>query len=293
MHPHVALFTPPPVPVAQHFTPTSQQRLTPILAVAPATSAVPQSTSHARVAGATAAAAAVKEALRHADLYSTGDACEELSAAVAGLVANNPSPQPGPDSLTQGQGTWEVFHAPHIARLSSALGARFQPIRYTLRGDEIISNVRYQHPLLGTGWLSASGTIEAVDNDTLRLHFTRFWWDLGEESLRPELPPASSTGRGNDNQAFSSNSGGSSSSQAALDAVVGAVGRLSFLPPLARFPVQHLDGPAGLSVFRFPPLASSIAIARVDDSNDSSSSSTERGDMSAEAPAAPAGAPVP
>lgn len=108
MHPHVALFTPPPVPVAQHFTPTSQQRLTPILAVAPATSAVPQSTSHARVAGATAAAAAVKEALRHADLYSTGDACEELSAAVAGLVANNPSPQPGPDSLTQGQGTWEV-----------------------------------------------------------------------------------------------------------------------------------------------------------------------------------------
>jgi hypothetical protein len=36
----------------------------------------------------------------------------------------------------------QVFHAPHIARLSSALGARFQPIRYTLRGDEIISNVR-------------------------------------------------------------------------------------------------------------------------------------------------------
>jgi hypothetical protein len=110
MHPHIAFFTPPPVPVAQHFafTASSQQRLTPILAVAPATSAVPQSTSHARVAGATAAAAAVKEALRHADLYSTGDACEELSAAVAGLVANNPSPQPGPDSLTQGQGTWEV-----------------------------------------------------------------------------------------------------------------------------------------------------------------------------------------
>lgn len=35
----------------------------------------------------------------------------------------------------------QVFYAPHIARLSAALGARFE-ISYTLRGkDELISNV--------------------------------------------------------------------------------------------------------------------------------------------------------
>lgn len=50
-----------------------------------------------------------------------------------------------------------MFYAPHIARLSSAVGAKFQPIRYTLSGNSISSNVQYILPLLGSGWLSASG----------------------------------------------------------------------------------------------------------------------------------------
>lgn len=118
--------------------------------------------------------------------------------------------------------------------------------------------VRYQHPLLGSGWLSASGTISAADDATLLLHFDRFWVDLGQDSLRPELGDAK---------------GGAW--QRLLDAAVGAMGRAAFLPPLARFPVDHLDGPAGLSVFRFPPLASSIAIARVS-SNGSSRDASGR-----------------
>ncbi len=52
----------------------------------------------------------------------------------------------------------QVFYAPHIANMSSALGTRFQPIRYTLTPTgELVSNVRYSAPLMGTGWLSASG----------------------------------------------------------------------------------------------------------------------------------------
>ena len=39
----------------------------------------------------------------------------------------------------------QVFYAPHIARLSAALGARFE-IRYTLRDrGELISNVIYTY----------------------------------------------------------------------------------------------------------------------------------------------------
>jgi hypothetical protein len=83
----------------------------------------------------------VNELRQRADLYTTGADGDQLAAAVAELVASNACRRPGPASLADGQGTWEVFHAPHIARLSAALGARFQPIRYTLRGKEIISNV--------------------------------------------------------------------------------------------------------------------------------------------------------
>lgn len=113
--------------------------------------------------------------------------------------------------------------------------------------------MRYQHPLLGSGWLSASGTVSAPDDATLLLRFDRFWVDLGQDSLRPELRDAQGGGGG----------GGGGAWQRLLDAAVGVLGRAAFLPSLARFPVEHLDAPAGLSVFRFPPLASSIAIARV------------------------------
>lgn len=138
----------------------------------------------------------------------------------------------------------QVFFAPHIAALSAALGARFS-IRYNLRqpGSKLTSWVRYQHPLLGVGWLSASGTIEAADDATLLLRFDRFWWDAGEDALRTELQ---------------GDGGGTW-----LDGVVGALGRAAFLPSLARFPVLHLDAASGLSVFRFPPLASNIAIRRL------------------------------
>lgn len=138
--------------------------------------------------------------------------------------------------------------------------------------------MRYQHPLLGAGWLSASGTLAAADDATLLLSFDRFWVDFGEDALRPELPPSPSSQDPSSSAAIESSapsgsgsgssnggsSGGGSGLQAAIDGVVGALGRAAFLPSLARFPVQYLDGgEAGLAVFRFPPLASSIAVARV------------------------------
>ena len=41
----------------------------------------------------------------------------------------------------------QVFHAPHIASLGAAFGARFDPIRYCLEGDRLVSNVRYSSSL--------------------------------------------------------------------------------------------------------------------------------------------------
>jgi len=44
-------------------------------------------------------------------------------------------------------GPWQVFHAPHLASLGAALGARFEPIRYRLAGDRLVSNVRFSSSL--------------------------------------------------------------------------------------------------------------------------------------------------
>ena len=41
----------------------------------------------------------------------------------------------------------QVFSAPHIASLGTAFGARFEPIRYRLEGDRLVSNVRYSSSL--------------------------------------------------------------------------------------------------------------------------------------------------
>lgn len=43
-----------------------------------------------------------------ATLYSTGAAGDALTAAVDELCSSNACQRPGPDSVTEGQGTWEV-----------------------------------------------------------------------------------------------------------------------------------------------------------------------------------------
>jgi hypothetical protein len=53
------------------------------------------------------------------------------------------------------------------------------------------SNVGYRLPLgLGSGWLSAAGTLSSASDEDLRLHFDRFWVDRGgAEPLRPDISP--------------------------------------------------------------------------------------------------------
>jgi len=112
----------------------------------------------------------------------------EMASAVEGLIRNTSSPHPASRAHEIGQGTWEVFYAPHIVSLSrTLLGTRFEPIRYTFRGDRIISNVRFRGPLIGSGWLSASGTYRSLDDTHVQISFTDFWVDIGEDALRAEF----------------------------------------------------------------------------------------------------------
>jgi len=179
-----------------------------------------------------------------ASLYSADVETAELVGELVGAFDPGGA---GAESLRVGEGTWEVFYAPHIRSLSRWLfGTEFAPLRYRLWKDDggvyrLTSHARYHGPILGDGWLSASGTIRVGEQDSeLLLHFDQFWVDGPGESPRAELP------------------GGGGSAQ---DQSVSALGRLGFVPPLARFPVRYLD--PDLSVFRFPPLRSDIAIRRV------------------------------
>lgn len=59
--------------------------------------------------------------------------------------------------MTNSNAWQQVFHAPHIAGMSAVLGTRFSPIRYRLHSGDLVTNVRFSNPVLGSGWLSAAG----------------------------------------------------------------------------------------------------------------------------------------
>ncbi|PNH12857.1 hypothetical protein TSOC_000219 [Tetrabaena socialis] len=131
---------------------------------------------------------------------------ESFEPAVKQLIAENPTAQPGSESVALGQGTWQVFYAPHIARMSSALGTKFDPIQYRLSGSMLVSNVRFSNSVIGDGWLSAGGSMCRKYDDSVEITFDRFWVDVGGDSLRADLPA------------------GAASSILTADGLVGAIG---------------------------------------------------------------------
>jgi hypothetical protein len=58
--------------------------------------------------------------------------------------------------------------------MSSAMGARFEPIRYALNGAAFTSNVKYSNAVLGQGWLSAGGSLSTKYDDAVEVHFDRY-----------------------------------------------------------------------------------------------------------------------
>lgn len=115
----------------------------------------------------------------------------DMRAAVRTLMLEEPQSRPA-EKIPKGelgQGVWEVFHAPHFQALATALGARFEPIRYTLAGNAVNTNTKFVHPLLGEGWMSASGKFYAKDGYTLQVSSSAFPSSLivGDERREPAL----------------------------------------------------------------------------------------------------------
>jgi hypothetical protein len=122
--------------------------------------------------------------------------------------ASTPSPSPSlenPGSASTfskvASGTWKVIYAPHMTTFSSLLNGSFD-VSYTLSntnsngnsnsnsnsnekmGTEdgntstygtITSHAKYQFPIVGTGYLSVSGTYGSVNDQVSRVEFKKAW----------------------------------------------------------------------------------------------------------------------
>lgn len=63
--------------------------------------------------------------------------------------------------LPSWRGTWKISHAPHIETLGALLFSSFPSVEYhfTTNDGRMVSQVRYESGLFGSGWLSADGRV--------------------------------------------------------------------------------------------------------------------------------------
>lgn len=163
----------------------------------------------------------------------------EIDMVLDRVCALNPTESPGSTAGfgPYAEGVWRVAFAPHITKLSSLAGAKFDPIWYKLDGaGGIESNVRYAAPLAQEGWLSTRGRYGTRDADTCFVDWSEAWWNPGEA-----WPSAKSE-------------------DGAFAPIVSAIGRLGFVTAFANFPVVFLN--RDLCVFVFPLSQTRIVAVR-------------------------------
>jgi hypothetical protein len=114
---------------------------------------------------------------------------EEVEEWLSEAAEINPTTDPGDwaddnKAKNLAEGVWEVAYAPHIHTMQKILGVEFAPIRYSLYarpggGRVMISNVHYKGPIVGEGWLNTAGGWVSLDKKTVRVTWSKFWWDAG------------------------------------------------------------------------------------------------------------------
>jgi hypothetical protein len=114
---------------------------------------------------------------------------QEVEKWLSGAAEMNPTTDPGDwadddKAKNLAEGVWEVAYAPHIHTMQKILGVEFAPIRYSLYarpggGRVMISNVHYKGPIVGEGWLNTAGGWVSLDKKTVRVTWSKFWWDAG------------------------------------------------------------------------------------------------------------------
>ena len=171
------------------------------------------------------------------------------------------------------RGTWKVIYAPHMTTISSLFNGSFD-VSYNLdylddkqilKDDKkicgfITSHAKYKFPIIGTGYLSVSGTFGSVDDQVCRVDFDKAWvkpLSLGEvvavtdeaeyqEEVANEKPFASLE----------------QVPDGFVKDIINEIGKYLFIESFAIFPVSFLD--ENLIVFDFELLGTRICAKKID-----------------------------
>lgn len=113
------------------------------------------------------------------DANAFNEATKQRSRLVAELTKDNPTTAPGSTKSFSplAVGTWRIVYAPHISTMGGLFSGSFDPVYYILKPNGIMtSHARYNFPIIGSGWLSVSGTYSSEDEDQVcRVDFDKTW----------------------------------------------------------------------------------------------------------------------
>ena len=151
------------------------------------------------------------------------------------------------------EGTWRVVYAPHMDAMSRLVRGRFYPVEYILRKDgTMTSHAKYNLPLIGSGWLSVSGTYGSEDGNVVcRVDFDKAWVSLVDNNSVDD------TVIGNDSPFPTFESVPDSLSKS----IIQVIGQLGFVKSVSVFPVSYLDDDT--IVFDFELLGTRICARKV------------------------------
>jgi hypothetical protein len=187
------------------------------------------------------------------DTHGFNDATQERTSLVSAMIDENPTPRPGSTKsfAPLAAGTWRIVYAPHISTMGKLFFGSFDPVYYILRDDgTMTSHARYQFPLIGSGWLSVSGTFSSQDEDQIcRVDFEKAWIKL-----------PSDIDESHDFQPFDDLDSVPSSLP---KTIINFIGKLGFAEQFSVFPVSFLDNDT--IVFDFKLLGTRICARKLDE----------------------------
>jgi hypothetical protein len=177
-------------------------------------------------------------------------ATKERTTLVAELISENQIASPGStNSFTPlAVGTWQIVYAPHIYTMGSLLGGSFSPVIYIMKPNGIMtSHAQYNFPVIGSGWLSVSGTYGSQDEDNAcRVDFDTAWVRLLSNDDNSDAEPYDSL---------------EAVPPSPWKDVIQALGKIFFIDAVSVFPVSYLD--KDTIVFDFELLGTRICARKV------------------------------
>ncbi len=148
------------------------------------------------------------------------------------------------------EGNWKVIYAPHMTTIAGLFGGKFD-VQYIMHENEKMeSHAKYDFPLIGTGFLSVSGTYSSVDENASRVDFDKAW-------VKPLL--FSNEKDDNKEKPYKSLD---DVPEGPIKAIINAVGKSFFFEQVSVFPISFLD--SNMIVFDFPLLGTRICALKQD-----------------------------